>query len=99
MDQPTMTPAQGAAAILIDDQLNLASLRLFNDPQNGKMQPVHAAGVGGFRDADNPLLQHLDAVVGQTRPLWDEFTAQALAATELHAGVLLDGFFTPDADK
>lgn len=99
MDQPTMTPAQGAAAILIDDQLNLASLRLFNDPQNGKMLPVHAAGVGGFRDADNPLLQHLDAVVGHTLPLWDEFTAQALAATELHAGVLLDGFFTPDADK
>jgi hypothetical protein len=99
MDQPTMTPAQGAAAILIDDQLNLGSLRLFNDAQNGKMTPVHAAGVGGFRDADNPLLENLDAALGHTRPLWDEFTATALGATELHASVLLAEFFTPGVDK
>ena len=97
MDQPTMTAAQGAAAILIDEQLNLGSLRLFNDAQNGKMTPVHAAGVGGFRDADNPLLENLDAVIGQTRPLWDEFTAAARGATELHASVLLQAFFTPGA--
>ena len=64
---------------MIDDRLNLASLRLFNDPQNGKMAPVHAAGLGGFRDADNPLLQNLDAAIGRTRPLWDEFTAAARA--------------------
>ena len=93
MDQPTMTPTQGAASVFIDDELNLASLRLFNDPANGKMGPVRAAGVGGFRDADNPLLAGLGAALGPTEALWTEFTTQVRAATELHAKVQLKAFF------
>ena len=61
MDQPTMTSTQGASAMFIDDELNVASLRLFNDPVNGRMAPVHARGVGGFHDRDNPMLAALAA--------------------------------------
>ena len=97
MDQPTMASTQGAAAVFIDDALNLASLRLFNDPVNGQMAPVRAAGVGGFRDADNPLLARMHDVLATTTDLWGGFTNAAQAATGLHAGVLLKQFFTPDS--
>jgi hypothetical protein len=100
MDQPTMTPTQGAASVFIDDRLNVASLRLFNDPVNGEMNPVRGAGVGGFSDADNPLLTQLNDVLGAaTRPLWTAFTEQARVATELHASVQLKKYFTADTDQ
>jgi hypothetical protein len=97
MDQPTMAPAQGAAAVFIDGDLNVASLRLFNDPQNGVAPAVRAAGVGGFRDRDNPLLAALQAAVASTEGAWAAFSAEARAAVQLHAGVILQRFFRPDA--
>ena len=97
MDQPTMCATQGAASVFIDEALNLASLRLFNDPVNRQMAPVRAAGVGGFRDDDNPLLANLHAAVAATGDLWDAFTGAVREATMLHASVLLKSNFTPDA--
>ena len=95
IDQPTASPTQGAAALFIDDELNLASLRLFNDPDNGRAAPVAAAGVGGFLDDDNPLLAQVRHVVGELAPGWGEFSACAASASALHARVLLQEFFTP----
>ena len=91
MDQPTMAPAQGAAAVFIDDELNLASLRLFNDPLNGARSPVRAAGVGGFHDHDNPLLKRMTEVLETAvqAKAWDAFSIEAGIALELHAGLLL----------
>ncbi len=98
MDQPTMAATQGAAMVFIDDALNLASLRLFNDPVNGQMPAVHAAGVGGFQDQANPLLAKMSAAVATDGELWGTFSAAARAAAELHASVLLKTFFTPDSN-
>ncbi|MDM0069832.1 metallophosphoesterase [Variovorax sp. J31P207] len=93
MDQPTMTSTQGAAAVFIDEALNLASLRLFNDPVNGRMAPVQAQGVGGFGDRDNPMLAALAAGIERTAPAWQAFSRSAQTATEAHATRLLDKFF------
>lgn len=93
MDQPTMTPAQGAAAVFIDDAMNLASLRLFNDPVNGEFTEVHAAGVGGFEDHDNPLLAHMTEVLRPKEAAWSAFSHQARTAAERHARVLLQTYF------
>ena len=99
MDQPTMTPTQGAAMVFIDDETNLASLRLFNDPVNGEFAAVHAAGVGGFKDPDNPLLAQMNQAFPATQAVWGEFSAQVCAATERHARVLLQQFFPPSAGQ
>ena len=96
MDQPTMANTQGAAAVFIDEALNVASLRLFNDPVNGVMAPVHARGVGGFRDRDNAMLSTLNAAVAQTTPVWKAFSECARVATETRATRLLDHFFHPE---
>ncbi|MBT2320974.1 hypothetical protein J7E62_01205 [Variovorax paradoxus] len=93
MDQPTMSTTQGAAAMFIDDALNIASLRLFNDPVNGKAVPVHARGVGGFRDRDNPMLAALAAGIERSAPAWAAFSASAQQAAERRAASLLDEFF------
>ncbi len=87
MDQPTMAPTQGAAAVFIDDALRVASLRLFNDPVNGVFAPVRAIGVGGYRDADNALLERMRAALSGAP--WGEFSEKVAAALEVHARVLL----------
>jgi hypothetical protein len=99
MDQPTMTPAQGAAAIFIDDELNVASLRFFDDPLNGACDPVQARGTGGMRDRDNPLLARMTTAIAATKTEWDAFTACACDALELHASVLLKGHTESEATK
>jgi len=93
MDQPTMTSTQGASIVLVDDDLNLAALRLFNDPVNGACPAVHAAGTGTARDRDNPLLPALAQAVARQADGWDRFTRSAVAAVERHARDLLDTFF------
>ena len=95
IDQPTASPTQGAAALFIDDELNLAALRLFNDPDNGRAAPVVAAGVGGFLDQANPLLAQMNAAVSASAASWREFSDCATSAAALHARVLLQKFFTP----
>ncbi|WP_088287106.1 metallophosphoesterase [Ideonella sp. A 288] len=95
MDQPTMAPTQGAAAVFIDDALNLASLRLFNDPLNGEAPAVHVAGVGGFLDEANPLLKRMTDALGPTAEAWATFSQQVRWASERHAECLLDRFFDP----
>lgn len=94
MDQPTMTSTQGASAMFIDDALNVASLRLFNDPVNGRVAPVHARGIGGFRDSDNPMLAALAAGIERSAPAWEAFSRHAQKATQSRATLLLDEFFT-----
>lgn len=46
LDEPTLMPVQGCAAMLVSDDLEVASLRLFNDPTDGTMAPVRVEGSG-----------------------------------------------------
>ena len=98
MDQPTMSTTQGAAAVFIDEALNVASLRLFNDPVNGSIAPVQARGVGGFRDRANPMLAALAAGIERTAPAWALFSRSAQKATESRATLLLDEFFNASVE-
>ncbi|RCW69254.1 metallophosphoesterase [Pseudorhodoferax soli] len=93
MDQPTLTPTQGASMVLLDAELNMAALRLFNDPVNGRMAPVRAAGVGDFSDAANPMLAALGEALAQTAGAWQQFSGCAQQALEQRARQLLDDFF------
>lgn len=93
MDQPTMTRTQGAAAVLIDDELNIASLRLFTDPVNGEMTPVHAAGTGGVRDLRNPMLAQLRDALRDCSEAFEAFSGHVQRTTEHRAGSLLTRFF------
>jgi hypothetical protein len=45
--------------------------------------------VGGFRDADNPLLETMNGALLATTGPWQAFTTEASAALTTHARVLL----------
>ncbi|WP_280155517.1 metallophosphoesterase [Piscinibacter sp. XHJ-5] len=93
MDQPTMAPTQGASAIFIDADLNIAAQRLFNDPANGVMAPVHVRGAGGFRDRDNVLLGRVQAALDSSADRWAAFSDCARRDVALRAECLLAEFF------
>jgi hypothetical protein len=75
VDRPGGSPVQGASAILVGDDARVASLRLFNDPVNDVMVPVHVAGTTWQRDHDNELLHHVRDALAEVHPAFDGFTA------------------------
>lgn len=75
LDQPTLIATQGGAAMFVDDQLGVASLRLFNDCVGGRMREVHAAGCGMRTREDAALVTQLQSQVEANRAGWDAFTA------------------------
>jgi hypothetical protein len=75
LDQPTLMATQGGAAMFVDDQLGVASLRLFNDPVGGRMRGVHAAGCGRRTREDAALVTALQSQVEANRTGWDAFTS------------------------
>jgi len=96
MDQPTMAPTQGASAMFIDDALNVATQRLFNDPVHGSpFREVQVLGTGGFRDRDNPLLERVSTALAQTAAAWKAFSDSAAGDLRLRADQLLTEFFDP----
>ena len=80
LDEPTLMPCQGAAAVLVDDELNVASIRLFNDVTNDRINSVKAQGIGGHSDTVNPLLIDAERAVSAKAELWSEFSKNAREA-------------------
>lgn len=92
MDQPTRMSCQGAAAVLIDTELNTASLRLFNDTVNGQVRPVNAQGVGGYLDIENPLFAALQEAIAKSGTSWTKFSDAVSHAIARQAKVRLNEF-------
>lgn len=62
------TAAHGAAAVLLDDELNATSLRLYNEVGASKVG-VHDAGSG-----KNPLTRHVENIINENRTPWNKFS-------------------------
>lgn len=97
VDHPGLSPAQGAAAVFVDSDANVASLRLFNDPVNDEMRPVRAEGCHGPDDRRNPLLASLSEAVDRTADGWAAFSARCHDAIEHRARILRSRSFDPSA--
>lgn len=91
LDQPTLTYTQGASALFISDDLDVATLRLFNDPVNDAMTPVHVEGISPEADRRNLLLAALSQAVQSHDRAWSVFSEavrtqlMAIAHRALHA--------------
>lgn len=70
LDEPTLMPVQGCAAMLVSDELEVASLRLFNDPTDGAMVPVHVEGSGRL----NRLADAAAGAVERASTHWADFS-------------------------
>ncbi|MEE4207646.1 MAG: metallophosphoesterase [Parvularcula sp.] len=92
LDEPTLMPVQGCSAMLVSDELEVASLRLFNDPTDGSMMPVRVEGSGRLsRLADEAA----EAVEGARAP-WADFSrivhGRILEEADRRARELLERF-------
>lgn len=90
LDEPTLMPVQGCAAMLVSDELEVASLRLFNDPTNGEMAPVRVEGSGRL----NRLADETADAVDRASAHWADFSrivhARIVEESDKRVGQLLD---------
>lgn len=70
LDQPTLMPVQGCAAMLVSDALEVASLRLFNDPTDGTIAPVRVEGSGRA----TRLAGEAGEAVARAADVWADFS-------------------------
>ncbi|EDL47922.1 metallophosphoesterase [Erythrobacter sp. SD-21] len=70
LDEPGLMPVQGCAAMLVSDELEVASLRLFNDPVDGVMLPVRVEGSG----RETKLVGEAAAAVEAAASHWADFS-------------------------
>ncbi len=70
LDEPTLMPVQGCAAMLVSDELEVASLRLFNDPTDGTIAPVRVEGSGRL----NRLVDDTAEAVERASAHWADFS-------------------------
>ncbi|MBX7500621.1 metallophosphoesterase [Qipengyuania sp. YG27] len=70
LDEPTLMPVQGCAAMLVSHELEVASLRLFNDPTDGTMAPVRVEGSGRI----SRLAEEAGEAVERAADVWADFS-------------------------
>jgi hypothetical protein len=72
-------PIHGAAIILIDDELNAASIRMYNESDAAQEGAVTIAAAEG-----NPLVEELKSRLDLQAPCWKTMAASAQAAIRDH---------------
>ena len=70
LDEPTLMPVQGCSAMLVSDDLEVASLRLFNDPTDGTIAPVRVEGSG----RQSKLVDEAASAVEGAADHWADFS-------------------------
>jgi hypothetical protein len=95
LDVPDLVFTQGGSMVLVDDDLRVASMRLFNDPVNDMLSPVQVNGVGGFPDESNPWLPHLRSHVQKQNAVWQKFTEAVKFDMDTRVSLMQRQFFNP----
>lgn len=101
LDQPRQASTQGAAAVLIDSDLNTAALRLFNNTLSGEDSRVHVRRPVGNHE-DNQLESALRNTLGEANnaavEAWAEFSSEVHDALDLRARLMSKRYFDPESD-
>jgi hypothetical protein len=83
VDETRPSVVQGAAAVVLDDDLNVATVRLYNQTAPGATP--EAVRSGSLSGSTNPLLTHLQSVVVPDEQPWSTMTD--VAAAEITARI------------
>ncbi|MDA5094825.1 hypothetical protein O2N63_12090 [Aliiroseovarius sp. KMU-50] len=110
LDTSLMSTVEGASVVFVDDQLNTASLRLFEPPVNVDLNNAHDIkylGKGAVSstdptpEKDNNLLQTLREFFeapAENRPCWNKFSVAAARAYGARQDLILEMARKADAD-
>ena len=77
---------------MIDDELNAASVRLFNDSPNGDVGNAYAAEVGGNKTLETSL----NAAIDHTKADWEAFAEVVAEGLQQRRTIAMNRFFDPD---
>ncbi|MBZ5537285.1 MAG: metallophosphoesterase [Acidobacteriia bacterium] len=80
VDAPQPTPVTGGAAILVDENLDVASLRLYNEATNPN---DYAVKVQAATSGSNPFCQRIASLMDPSRGIWKEFSSEAAKAVSI----------------
>lgn len=95
LNGPRLDNAEGAALVLMDDDLNVASLRLFMTPRDGVVPPVSVEILSDTSEAE-AFKAEIESWLAETKDVWDALSETVRVAYELRQNYLLD--LTADAD-
>lgn len=73
--------AHGGALVLVDKDLSVVSVRMYNETENHRGSPVKVETIGG---RENPLSTHLAEVVNCEREPWVSFSRVVAENVEVY---------------
>lgn len=88
LNGPRLDNAEGAAMVLIDDHLNVASLRLFQTPQNGIVPLAHVEMLSDGPEAE-AFRHEIEGWLAAKEDTWTHLARTAKSAYETRQALLL----------
>lgn len=85
VDTPVRTTVEGGAVILVDDDLDVASLRMFNEAERAADYRVRVSSASG---GAAPLADQVRAAIDVGAGVWQRFSGEVAAAIEVRAKFL-----------
>jgi len=78
-------PLHGSAVILVDDELNAVSLRMYNENQDPLKYAVRLEEATHEGERNNPLFKHISHSVNFADNLWKDFSSAVARAIRVRA--------------
>ena len=89
-------PLHGGAIVLADDELNVVSLRMYNESNGPNGCPVKLEDTACFDDGEHsPFFERLSGLIASEAPLWSEFSAAVPGELKLRADRMADRLSKP----
>jgi hypothetical protein len=88
VDRKEPQPLYGGAVVLVDDDLDTASLRMYNESKSPSDYAVSLGAAGPLTAAPSPFLAQLQGAVRPESAPWRDFSACAAAAVAAHTRTL-----------
>jgi Calcineurin-like phosphoesterase len=84
VDRPKAQKLYGGAVILLDDNLNVASLRMYNEADSPSGYAVTVGVAGPASNAANPLYTRIKQLINPQASPWTDFSRTVAAAVDTH---------------
>lgn len=89
LNGPRLDNAEGAAMVLIDENLNTASVRLFSTPRNGKSEPAFVEVLSDGPEAEK-FADEIRGWLKKSKPEWSTLARKAKTAYERRQALLIE---------
>ncbi len=90
LDAPRLDGKEGASLVLVDDQLNTISIRMFQTRMDGAFQPGVARLISQHDASADEFMDQVNHALHQTQSLWDNLAEVAGKAYQFRQNLILE---------